>query len=46
MLKKKIINLLIGSNNQGKISEFIELLPNSVKVFSVKKYKLKSGVME
>ena len=40
MLKKKINNLLIGSNNQGKIDEFKELLPKSVKLLSVKGKKL------
>ncbi len=42
MLKKKITNLLIGSNNQGKIDEFRELLPKSVKLYSAKSYKIRS----
>ena len=42
MLKKKITDILIGSNNQGKIDEFRDLLPKSVKISSVKKYKIKS----
>ena len=44
MLKKKINNLLIGSNNQGKIDEFKELLPKSVKIHSVKAYNLSSPI--
>ena len=44
MLKKKITDILIGSNNQGKIDEFRDLLPKSVKISSVKKYKIKSPV--
>tara|TARA_S200000501_G_scaffold356801_2_gene379842 strand:- start:1276 stop:1878 length:603 start_codon:yes stop_codon:yes gene_type:complete len=42
MQNKKITNLLIGSNNQGKIDEFMQLLPKSVKIQSVKKYKINS----
>ena len=44
MLKKKIDNLLIGSNNQGKIDEFKELLPKSVKIHSAKAYNLSSPI--
>ena len=44
MLKKKINNLLIGSNNQGKIDEFKELLPKSVKIHSAKAYNLSSPI--
>ena len=44
MLKKKINNLLIGSNNQGKIDEFKELLPKSVTLCSAKSYKINSPV--
>ena len=44
MLKKKIENLLIGSNNQGKIDEFKELLPKSVKIQSAKAYNLSSPI--
>ena len=42
MLKKKITHLLIGSNNQGKIEEFKQLLPKTVKLFSAKAYKINS----
>ena len=42
MLKKKFIELVIGTNNQGKLREIKDLLPKSYKVSSPKNYKLKS----
>jgi|TARA_B100001540_G_scaffold317464_1_gene350766 XTP/dITP diphosphohydrolase len=39
MVKKKITNLLIGSNNQGKIKEIREILPKSIKIYSTKDFK-------
>ena len=42
MKKKKIFELLIGSNNAGKIKEIKELLPKKIKIFSANLYKLKS----
>jgi XTP/dITP diphosphohydrolase len=39
---KKIINLLIGTNNKGKLREIRDLLPNHIKTYSLSKYKLKS----
>ena len=42
MLKKKIIKILIGSNNKGKIKEIRDLLPKNITVLSPKKFKLKS----
>ncbi len=39
---KKIKNLLIGSNNQGKIREIKQLLPKYINVKSIIDYKLKS----
>ena len=30
---KKIINLLIGTNNKGKLREIIDLLPKNIKIF-------------
>ena len=42
MKKKKIFELLIGSNNAGKIKEIRELLPKKIKIFSANLYKLKS----
>jgi len=42
MLKKKIYELLIGSNNKGKIREIKELLPKSIKIYSTNTYKIKT----
>ena len=42
MIKKKIIKLIIGTNNSGKLREIRDLLPNKVKIYSPKKFKLKS----
>ena len=42
MKKKKIFELLIGSNNAGKIKEIKELLPKKIKIFSANLYKIKS----
>jgi len=42
MFKKKISNLLIGSNNQGKIKEIKDLLPNNITIYTPKNYNLKS----
>jgi len=42
MKKKKIINLFIGSNNQGKIKEIKDLLPKKVQILTPKYFNLKS----
>ena len=42
MKKKKIKNLVIGSNNKGKVREIRQLLPKNIKVSSIINYKLKS----
>ena len=42
MKKKKIINLFIGSNNQGKIKEIRDLLPKRVQILTPKHFNLKS----
>tara|TARA_B100000579_G_scaffold136150_1_gene110449 strand:+ start:2574 stop:3176 length:603 start_codon:yes stop_codon:yes gene_type:complete len=42
MIKKKIIKLIIGTNNSGKLREIRDLLPNKVKIYSPKEFKLKS----
>ena len=42
MLKKNIINLIIGTNNLGKLREIKDLLPNNLKIYSPKDLKLKS----
>ena len=42
MLKKKIYELLIGSNNKGKVREIKELLPKRIKIYSTSTYKIKT----
>ena len=42
MLKKKIKQLLIGTNNKGKLKEIRDLLPANIKTFSTSKFNLKS----
>ena len=39
---KKIINLLIDTNNQGKLKEIRELLPKYIRIFSTSEFNLKS----
>ncbi len=39
---KKIINIIIGTNNLGKLREIKDLLPKSIKIYSPKNLKLKS----
>ena len=41
MRRKKILKLLIGSNNQGKIKEIRDLLPKNIDIFSPKDFNLK-----
>ena len=42
MSKKKIKNLLIGTNNKGKLKEIRDLLPKNVKTYPISRYNLKS----
>ena len=42
MLKKKIKNIIIGTNNEGKLREIKDLLPKFYKITSPKDYNLKS----
>ena len=42
MLKKKIIKLLVGTNNNGKLKEIKDLLPKTLKIYSPKDFKIKS----
>ena len=42
MHTKKILKLLIGSNNQGKIKEIKELLPNNLLIYTPKDFNLES----
>ena len=44
MLNKKITNILIGTNNDGKLKEIKDLLPKTVKIYSTKELKLKSPI--
>jgi len=42
MKRKKIINLIVGTNNPGKLREIKDLLPNKLKIYSPYELKLKS----
>ena len=42
MKKKKINNLIIGTNNPGKLREIKDLLPNNLKIYSPNQLKLTS----
>ena len=42
MKNKKIIKLIIGTNNKGKLKEIKDLLPNYIKVLSTSNFNLKS----
>tara|TARA_B100000287_G_C20636890_1_gene781998 strand:+ start:228 stop:830 length:603 start_codon:yes stop_codon:yes gene_type:complete len=42
MKKKKIFELIIGSNNTGKLKEIRDLLPKGIKIYTPKKFKLNS----
>ena len=42
MKTKKIINIIVGTNNLGKLREIKDLLPKSIKIYSPKNLKLKS----
>ena len=44
MLKKKIIKLLVGTNNKGKLKEIRDLLPKNVEIYSTSDFKIKSPV--
>tara|TARA_B100001173_G_C16005135_1_gene555184 strand:+ start:960 stop:1562 length:603 start_codon:yes stop_codon:yes gene_type:complete len=44
MSKQKIRELLIGTNNKGKLREIKSLLPNYIKIYSTSSFKLKSPV--
>ena len=44
MLKNKIIKLLIGTNNKGKLKEIKGLLPKNLKTYSPSDFKLKSPI--
>ena len=42
MKEKKIINILVGTNNDGKLREIKDLLPRNLTIFSPKDLKLSS----
>ncbi len=42
MLKKKITELLVGTNNKGKLKEIKDLLPENVEIYSTSDFKIKS----
>ena len=44
MLKNKIIKLLIGTNNRGKLAEIRGLLPKNLKIYSPTDFKINSPV--
>ena len=42
MKRNKISNLIVGTNNLGKLREIKQLLPNRLKIFSPKDFKIQS----
>ena len=42
MKTKKILNIIIGTNNAGKLREIRDLLPKKIKIYSPKDLKLRS----
>ena len=44
MYNKKILKILIGTNNEGKLREIKDLLPKSIKAYSTKDFKIKSPI--
>ena len=44
MLKQKINELLIGTNNKGKLREIKSLLPKNIKIYSTSEFNLKSPI--
>ncbi len=42
MKNKKIIKIIIGSNNPGKIKEIRDLLPNNIKIYTPKQLNIPS----
>ena len=41
---KKILKILVGTNNKGKLSEIKDLLPKNLKIYSPSDFKVKSPV--
>ena len=44
MLMKKIIKLLLGTNNKGKLKEIRDLLPKTLEIHATSKFKIKSPI--
>mgnify|MGYP006078643015 CR=1 FL=1 len=44
MLKKKIIKILVGTSNKGKLREIRGLLPKKLKIYSTSDFKIKSPI--
>ena len=44
MLMKKIIKILVGTNNAGKLKEISNLLPENLEVYSTLDFKIKSPI--
>ena len=42
MKKQKISELLIGTNNKGKLREIRDLLPKRIKIYSTSDFQIKS----
>ena len=42
MKKQKISELLIGTNNKGKLREIRDLLPKKIKIYSTSDFQIKS----
>ena len=44
MLKKKIIKILVGTNNAGKLKEISDFLPKNLEIYSAFDFKIKSPI--
>tara|TARA_B100000795_G_scaffold80367_1_gene57659 strand:+ start:223 stop:825 length:603 start_codon:yes stop_codon:yes gene_type:complete len=44
MLKKKILKILVGTNNIGKLKEIRDLLPKNLEIYSTSDFKIKSPI--
>ena len=44
MIKKKIIKLLVGTNNNGKLKEIKDLLPKNIEIYSPADFKIRSPI--
>ena len=42
MLMKKIIKIIVGTNNKGKLKEIKDLLPKNLEIYSPSNFKIKS----